>query len=90
MKWCCPIFEGLASFAGERGLSLIVARIITDRFLLQSRAVDAGVDLGVSTPVPVTIAQQQAIFYCPGCGVPLAEFYQSDIETLRREDLVVR
>ena len=86
MSWCCPIFEGLAAFAGQRGLSVIVAKFVEDRFVLQSRAVDAGVILEF-TDVPVTVAEEQVIFHCPGCGVSLADFYAGELEHLRREDL---
>lgn len=89
MKWCCPIFEFLADGAGQRGLSVIVATIGSDSFLLQGRAVDAGREVGHTDEI-VTVAEQQAIFYCPGCGTPLSQFYADSLDALRREDLCLR
>ena len=89
MKWCCAIFEGFMSSQGERGLSVIVANIGVDRFMLQGRAVDAGVQPG-NAGVMMTIEEQQVIFHCPGCGVNLLKYYAKDIEALRRDDLALR
>jgi hypothetical protein len=89
MRWCCAIFEGLVEFQGQRGLSAIVANIEGDRFVLQGRAVDAGVQHG-HTDVLVSVVEQQVIFHCPGCGVDLLKFYAKVLGTLRREDLVLR
>lgn len=89
MKWCCAAFEGLSDSAGHRGLSVIVGTLVGDRFILQARAVDAGSELG-SVGVPVTVAEQQVIFFCPGCGVDLAQFYAHSRDAMRREELVLR
>lgn len=87
MKWCCPIFEGLASFAGEGGISIVVITIDgQDSFMLQARAVDAGVDVGY-TKFKLYTGVQQAIFHCPGCGSKLREYYKDSLDLLRRDDL---
>jgi len=89
MKWCCYIFEGFATCAGEADLSVVVVTIGgQDSFMLQGRAVDADTDVGsLNTPFKVTLFTEQAIFHCPGCGVRLHEYYKKSIERLRREDL---
>ena len=87
MKWCCHIFESLATSAGEADLAIIVVTLADqDSFVLQGRAVPAGAQIPV-VPIKITRMAQQAIFHCPGCGVRLDAFYKGSIEQLRREDL---
>lgn len=89
MNWCCAIFEDLTTSAGKRGLSVVVARRNeAPLFFLQGRAIDAGAELSVRSPAPlVTLATQQGIAFCPGCGVRLAEHYSGDVKELMRNDL---
>lgn len=90
VRWCCYIFQDLTETAGERGLSVIVANIGDGpSFLLQSRAVDHDQHLGNTDGLVVTVAAQQAIFCCPGCGVQLHRFYSASIEKLRKQHLPI-
>lgn len=88
MKWCCEIFEGLAASQGQRGLSVVVVSSDSgSAFMLQSRAIDSEATLTDVISVPITVAEEQAIFFCPGCGVELARHYADEIPSLTRNDL---
>ena len=89
MEWCCFLVEDLAQMAGRRGLSIITAaQSGRDVFFLQGRAIDVGARMP-SSEVPLTLATQQAIAFCPGCGVELADYYAATLGALRRQDLVI-
>lgn len=92
-RFCCSIAEDLAASAGTRGLAMFVAQIIDgrDSFFLQFRAIDEG-EAVVGSPGQglMTTVADQAIFYCPGCGTELADFYNLNKELLRREGLKLR
>ncbi len=89
MGWCCLIFQDLVGRAGERGLSVApTVRNGSAVFFLQARAVAPDVT-GIDVDFPVTLATQQAIGYCPGCGESLANWYQSCIDEIRMDDLVL-
>lgn len=87
MNWCCSIFEALVGNRGLRGLSVVVCTIVHDRFVLQARGVDDGAQLPADLQVAVTVAEQQVIFFCPGCGVELESHYRGRTEELRDEPL---
>lgn len=93
MTWCCEIFEGLSAGQGLRGISVIAATLGSKHsFLLQMRSVDSGIEddiPGIRT-IPVTLVGQQTIFFCPGCGTKLETFYDEEIQSLLREDLLIR
>ena len=89
--WCCPLFEGLVDTAGQRGMAVFVATIAhKDAFVLQARATDAGENLRVTAPEPVTVVEDMAISHCPGCGSALHDFYAGRLDPFRREDLKIR
>ncbi len=69
---------------------VVTSRAAVPLFFLQARAVSAEVeDPRVDTPYPLTLATQQSIGYCPGCGTCLRERYDQQLDALRRDDLVL-
>lgn len=91
MKWCCSIFQDFAGNAGKSGMSIFLGRVVNDRFILETRAVDFGTapaEYLSGSPVPVAVREHRVIFHCPGCGVRLEKFYSRNLEALRRDDLL--
>jgi hypothetical protein len=94
MIWCCPGFESHVGFGGERGLSIVVDSDLRARpqFFIQYRAVDLGTEASIRLEdgVPVTLAGQTGLLFCPWCGRDLAVFYESEASAIARPDLVIR
>ncbi len=91
MRWCCEHFESYFENAGLRGVS-VFAVSNSDQdvfFLFQNRAMDTQNNSPVQSEVPVTLASEVAIFYCPWCGRHLNKFYSKHIPGLLRNDLRV-
>jgi len=89
MEWCCVVFQDLVSRAGTRGMS-VVPTVRTGKavFFLQARAVTPEVT-EINLDFPIALASQQAIGHCPGCGEDLSDWYSNDMNTIRRDDLVL-
>lgn len=83
VQWCCPVFEGWFAEAGERGIAVLVSRGEGGRpvFLLQHRAVAAGLEQGVSADSPMDLVSKIEIQFCPWCGVRLRDWYRDDTVT---------
>jgi len=79
------------SQAGQRGLSVFAGRspVGQSEFVLQSRAVDAGVRVRTEPEAPVSIVTEARIQFCPWCGARLLDWYKKDLTDLERLDLIV-
>ena len=91
MRWCCTVFEGWYSQAGERGLG-VLAGITPDNepeFLIQFRAIGDGERLSVSSPEAILTETQIGILYCPWCGRKLEQWYRRDLAELDRPNLKI-
>ena len=92
MRWCCPQFEGLMSFAGKRGFAIIVDASKKPRLkiMIQFRCWDAGAEPS-DIPQDLTLmsAEEVGIQFCPWCGVRLREWYDDSLYTYSRPDLRV-
>jgi len=84
MEWCCTRIRNAFLEAGERGIGFFVD---SSTFILQFRAVAAGVvppDPGESL---ITLVEDSVIHYCPWCGTRLDRFYRKHLESLEKPGL---
>jgi hypothetical protein len=89
VKWCCPVFRDRYDVAGERTIAVIVDRGFDEKpqFYLQARAVAVIDSVSFVAPVPITLATDFAIDFCPWCGVALRKWYRKTAELLIKPGL---
>lgn len=81
VRWCCLAFEGWHAEGGRRGVAVLVRPDETQRrsvFILQHRAVDAGMEESVQADSPLDLISDIEIQFCPWCGVRLRKWYSED------------
>jgi hypothetical protein len=88
VKWCCAQFKGCYEERGDRGISIMAARLGDGpaSFLLQARAIAIGDSALDNTPAPFTLASQIGILCCPWCGCSLERFYRQVLDQLAEQD----
>jgi hypothetical protein len=89
MKWCCVGFEGACQAAGERGIAVVVDEGSDGKgeFFLQARAFDLGTEPHLNLNVPMSLAIQTGLQFCPWCGVRLQKWYGRHAHELKRPEL---
>lgn len=89
MQYCCVQFFSLCNEAGTRGVGLIVdASETKPAFFLQWRGMENGEDTSsLSSAVPLELATELGILFCPWCGVDLNKFYRKCVGQMSRPDL---
>jgi hypothetical protein len=88
-RWCCDAFRNRYDRGGDRSIAVLVDRNFAGepRFLLQARAFEQGEEPQLDLPVAMSLVSEDAIVFCPWCGVPLQRFYGKDIDALIRPSL---
>jgi hypothetical protein len=88
INYCCKLFSAVLGAGTERGLSIVPTRHAKfgDFFILKFRALANEDDVTPprfdSGEVVLTLRVDQAIKFCPWCGVCLATYYQSIFDQL--------
>lgn len=87
MNFCCNPFRTRVENAGNRGFSIIVAKLGGELcFSAQARGVDAADEQKIKHPsATVNVASEHAISFCPFCGASLkslVEKYPAEFERL--------
>ena len=86
--WCCPAFKFRFDEASKRGLAIVVAsRAGQPRFVLQSRAIDAGGESLVRAELPIMVVSENEFHYCPWCGRNLNKWYKKGWRALIRPEI---
>jgi hypothetical protein len=57
-------------------------------FVLQFRATEPDVQVTTDPISPVSLIAEVGIQFCPWCGVRLLDWYQKDVASLERPDLI--
>ena len=89
MKWCCAGFESAYRAGGERSIAVIVDEDAggTAEFFLQARAFDIGTEPDLKVNVPMSVALQTGLRFCPWCGMRLQKWYGRHAGELKRPEL---
>lgn len=84
--WCCSSFRQSFDNAMHRGLGVLVHEFEDEPlFRIQYRAVDVKDENSLpAIPIPVALASQASIKFCPWCGRHLAKYYRSSWKELIR------
>jgi len=91
-RWCCLGLEGQWSNAGLRGIAVVVHSAGgASAFVLQHRAVDAGLENAVAgdPDVPISLVTDVLIRFCPWCGCELLRWYADVLENLATPGLAI-
>jgi hypothetical protein len=89
IRWCCAGMQALHENFGLRGFGGLFRRDLgINRFLLQFRALDDGQLLGGLPPsdVPVSLAGETGMWFCPWCGSELEKFYRDQLEMFPKHE----
>jgi hypothetical protein len=88
MKWCCVGFEAAYQAAGERSIAVIVDESSDSKgeFFLQARTFDIGTEPQLNLTVPMSLAIQTGLQFCPWCGVRLDKWYGRYVRELKRPE----
>lgn len=88
MKWCCAGFEAAYRAGGERSIAVLVDEDLGGhaQFFLQARAFDVGTEPDLNLNVPMSLALQTGLQYCPWCGVRLQKWYGRHARELKRPE----
>jgi hypothetical protein len=86
MKWCCVGFEAGYQAGGERSIAVLIDEDVDGRpeFFLQARMFDIGNEPPMNVSVPMSLAIQTGLRFCPWCGIQLKKWYGPYARTLKR------
>lgn len=88
-SWCCDGFRWYYDQAGRRDFAVLVERGPDNEpvFILQHRSIELGKRLEAKTEIPVTLANETRMKFCPWCGSDLQCFYSKRVDALVRPGL---
>lgn len=81
VRFCCHGFQALAENPGRPGVSILARIGDRERFILQSRGVDIGLEpRALECDFKINIISEFVVCYCPFCGEELRSWISSNRE----------